>query len=66
MLELIVYDILNQNVGINRTNNLNYIEDQRVTTLSRYVMLSFSYKIRRFGGKRKRKSATEEAKNTTK
>lgn len=54
LLKLSVYDIFNQNVGINRTNNLNYIEDERVTTLSRYVLLSFTYKIRRFGGKRKK------------
>lgn len=55
LLKLSVYDVFNQNVGINRTNNLNYIEDERVTTLSRYVLLSFTYKIRRFGGKRKKK-----------
>lgn len=55
LLKLSVYDIFNQNVGINRSTQLNFIEDQRVTILSRYVLLSFSYKIRRFGGKRKRK-----------
>ena len=54
LLKLAVYDILNQNVGINRTSELNYIEDERVTTLGRYVMLSFTYKIRRFGGKKKK------------
>ena len=55
LLKLSVYDIFNKNVGINRTNNLNYIQDERVTTLSRYVLLTFTYKIRRFGGKRKKK-----------
>lgn len=59
LLKLSVYDIFNKNVGVNRTNNLNYIEDERVTTLSRYVLLSFTYKIRRFGGKRKKKSSEE-------
>ncbi len=59
LLELSVYDIFNQNVGINRTNNLNYIQDQRTRTLSRFVMLSFSYKIRRFGGKRKKKEESK-------
>ncbi|PCI93893.1 MAG: hypothetical protein COB15_15485 [Flavobacteriales bacterium] len=54
LLKLSVYDIFNQNIGINRTSELNYIEDERVTTLSRYVMLSFTYKIRRFGGKKKK------------
>ena len=56
LLKLAVYDILNQNIGINRTTQLNYIEDERITTLSRYVMLSFTYKVRRFGGKKKKPS----------
>ncbi|MDF1673050.1 MAG: outer membrane beta-barrel protein [Vicingaceae bacterium] len=63
LLKLSVYDIFNQNVGINRTNNLNYIEDERVTTLSRYVLLSFTYKIRRFGGKRKKKKDATDSNN---
>ncbi|MBL4594205.1 MAG: outer membrane beta-barrel protein [Flavobacteriales bacterium] len=61
LLKLSVYDIFNQNVGINRTSQLNYIEDERVTTISRYVMLSFTYKVRRFGGKKKK---TKESKNS--
>jgi len=54
LLKLSIYDILNKNVGINRTSEANYIQDQRITTLSRYIMLSFTYKIRRFGGKKKK------------
>ena len=57
LLKLAVYDIFNQNVGINRNSQSNYIEDQRVTTLSRYVMLSFTYKVRRFGGKKRKKES---------
>ncbi len=59
LLKLSVYDIFNQNVGINRTSQLNYIEDERITTLSRYVMLSFTYKVRRFGGKKKKTKEKE-------
>jgi hypothetical protein len=59
LLKLAVYDIFNQNVGINRTSQSNFIEDQRVSTLSRYVMLSFTYKIRRFGGKKKKNQKSE-------
>lgn len=55
LLKLAIYDIFNQNIGINRTSESNYIQDQRITTLSRYVMLSFTYKLRRFGGKKKKK-----------
>jgi len=64
LLKLSVYDIFNKNVGINRTNNLNYIQDERVTTLSRYVLLTFTYKIRRFGGKRKKKGNNPPPKQT--
>lgn len=56
LLKLSVYDIFNQNVGINRASEFNYIEDKRVSTLSRYILLSFTYKIRRFGGKKKKDS----------
>ena len=49
LLKFAVFDILDQNVGINRSSQANYIEDERVTTLSRYFMLSFTYKIMRFG-----------------
>ncbi len=55
LLKLAIYDIFNQNVGINRISESNYIQDERVSTLSRYVMLSFTYKLRRFGGKKKKK-----------
>ncbi len=58
MLKLAIYDILNQNIGIKRNSELNYIEDERITTLSRYVMLSFTYKINRFGGKPKKKTSS--------
>lgn len=60
LLKLSVYDIFNENVGINRTSNFNYIEDERVNTLSRYFLLSFTYKISRFGGKKKKEAETSE------
>jgi hypothetical protein len=62
LLKLAIYDIFNENIGIYRTSEANYIQDERITTLSRYVMLSFSYKIRRFGGKKKKKSTESENK----
>ncbi|MDX1685005.1 MAG: outer membrane beta-barrel family protein [Saprospiraceae bacterium] len=49
-LKLRAFDILNQNQGINRTNSLNYVRESRSNVLGRYVMLSFSYKLSRFGG----------------
>ncbi|HLO79408.1 MAG TPA: outer membrane beta-barrel protein [Chitinophagaceae bacterium] len=44
-----VFDLLNQNVGINRTSNNNYIEDTRTNILRRYVMLSFTYSLSKSG-----------------
>jgi hypothetical protein len=46
-----VFDILNQNVGISRNANQNYIEDVQTRILSRYFLLSFTYNISRFAGK---------------
>ncbi len=48
-LRLTAFDILNQNVGINRTSTFNYIEEERIATLSRYFMVSFSYNLSQFG-----------------
>jgi hypothetical protein len=48
-LKLSAYDLLNQNIGINRTTNLNYIEDSRVVNLQRYFLLSFTYSLSKNG-----------------
>lgn len=48
-LKLRVNDILNRNVGVNRSTNQNYIEDSRVNTLRRYALLSFTYSLSKTG-----------------
>lgn len=48
-LKLRVNDILNRNVGVNRTSNQNYIEDSRVNTIRRYALLSFTYSLSKTG-----------------
>lgn len=48
-LKLSVFDLLNQNVGINRTSNQNYVEDSRITNLRRFFMLSFTYSLSKNG-----------------
>lgn len=48
-LELGVIDILNQNQNINRSSNLNFIQDTRILSLGRYFMLSLSYSFSGFG-----------------
>ncbi|MEL6853332.1 MAG: hypothetical protein AAFP92_32780, partial [Bacteroidota bacterium] len=48
-LTLAAYDILNQNIGFSRTSQLNYIQEERITSLARYFMLSFTYNLSKFG-----------------
>ena len=48
-LQLRVFDLLNQNVGINRNASANYVLDEQVLSLGRYFMLSFKYQIKKFG-----------------
>ncbi|MGK4567085.1 outer membrane beta-barrel protein [Flavobacterium sp. 3HN19-14] len=48
-----VYDILNQNTNATRSISPEAITDMQNTVLKRYVMFSLSYKIEKFGGKKK-------------
>lgn len=48
-LKLSVYDLLNENVGINRSTNQNYIEDSRTRNLQRFLLLSFTYNLGKTG-----------------
>ena len=48
-LKLSAFDLLNENVNISRTSNQNYREDNRVTTLRRYFLLSFTYSLSKMG-----------------
>ena len=48
-LKFSVKDMLNQNIGINRTSNQNYIEDTRVNNLRRFFLLSFTYNLTKTG-----------------
>ncbi|MFN0173613.1 MAG: outer membrane beta-barrel protein [Saprospiraceae bacterium] len=47
-IRLSAYDLLNQNIGISRSSQFNYIEEERVRNLARYFMLSFSYSLAGF------------------
>lgn len=42
------HDLLNQNIGINRTSQLNFVQEQRIQSLGRYFLLSFSYALSGF------------------
>lgn len=47
-----VFDLLKQNQAITRTATSTYIEDSQNEVLQRYFMLTFTYKLRNFGGKK--------------
>ena len=48
-VQLKVYDILQQKQTVNRTITANYIDDTEYNSLSRYFMLSFTYRFNSFG-----------------
>lgn len=48
-----VYDLLDQNVSATRTITPTAIQDVENTVLKRYAMFSLTYKIEKFGGKKK-------------
>ncbi len=48
-VSLKAYDILGQRSNVTRTVTANYIDDNRYNSLTRYVMLSVSYRFNTFG-----------------
>ena len=48
-ISLKVYDILGQTKNINRNVTASYIEDMRYNSLTRYGMVTFSYRFNTFG-----------------
>jgi hypothetical protein len=49
-LKLSGFDLLRQNISINRNVSDLFIEDVRTNVLTQYFMLSFTYNFNRFGG----------------
>jgi len=53
-VKVTVFDLLNQNVSTRRVTGEDYIQDTQQLVLKRYAMLSFTYKMSKFGGKKAR------------
>jgi hypothetical protein len=49
-ITLTVYDILNNNTALTRSISDQYIEDRESNMLNQYLILSFTYNLRKFGG----------------
>ncbi|TAE35760.1 MAG: TonB-dependent receptor [Runella slithyformis] len=48
-LKLSVVDLLNKNVGISRSAQMNFLQDERIRSLGRYFLLSFTYNLKGLG-----------------
>lgn len=48
-----VFDIFNQNRGVSRTANLNFLQETRTNSIGRYFMVSFTYSLQKLGQKEK-------------
>jgi outer membrane receptor protein involved in Fe transport len=51
-LRITVYDILNQNNSVSRTNTDSYIQDSQTNVLNRYYMLTFTYNFKKYFAKK--------------
>ena len=47
-VKLTVFDVLKQNNAVSRTVSDVYVDDTRTNVLTRYVMLTFTYRLRKF------------------
>lgn len=48
-LTLSAFDLLNQNSGISRISELNYLQETQSNIIGRYIMLSFKFRINKTG-----------------
>ncbi len=48
-LTLKVFDILNQNSGLQRVSELNYLQETRSNIIGQYAMLTFKYRLSKLG-----------------
>ncbi|MES2760686.1 MAG: outer membrane beta-barrel protein [Bacteroidota bacterium] len=56
-IRLTVYDLLNQNNSVSRTNTDSYIQDSQTNVLNRYYMLTFTYNFKKYFAKKEEGAA---------
>jgi len=55
-ITLTAYDILNKNTNLTRNISDQYIEDRESNMLNQYLIVSFTYNLRKFGGANRKPS----------
>ena len=50
VITLAAVDILNKNTSFQRISDINYLMQRRTNVLGRYIMLTFKYRMNKFGG----------------
>lgn len=53
IIKVKVFDVLDQNISTRRYTGQDYIQNTQQLVLERYMMFSFTYKLSKFGGKKK-------------
>lgn len=48
MISLLVFDLLNRNLGINRVGDANFLQETRSNRIGRYLMVGFKYRLNKF------------------
>ncbi|MES2131497.1 MAG: TonB-dependent receptor [Bacteroidota bacterium] len=62
-IRLTVYDILNQNNSVSRTNTDSYIQDSQTNVLNRYYLVTFTYNFKKYFAKKEdKKTESSESK----
>jgi hypothetical protein len=56
IIKLAAFDLLNQNTNVNRSVNANAITDTRSNRLTRYFLLTLTYRLQKFQGKQPQNS----------
>lgn len=54
-IRLTVYDILNQNNSVSRTNTDSYIQDSQTNVLNRYYLVTFTYNFKKYFAQKEEK-----------